>query len=129
MTTPELQDPDDLATLDARAATTSVRNLERGQVVELVVQGLVDDQVVAALGSQLRTLAERRQPMELRLDLRSATVVGPVPVEALSSAAATLDGFGGRLVVDGADPAFEAAIPPARRGRSLVFEPDRPDAD
>ena len=121
MPTPDVQGPDGPEANDG-PMSVSIHNRERGQVVEAVVAGQVDEDALAALGRQLHTLAASRQPMTLYVDLAAVARIPERFVDALTATAATLDGFGGELVLRDADPAFEAVVPPERLGRSLRFE-------
>ena len=122
MSTSDVQEPDELEAHGAGPVSVSIRNLERGQVIEAVVAGELDAESAAALGRRLHTLAANRQPMTLCVDLAAVAEVPERLIDAFTAAAATLDGFGGALVLRDADPAFEAVVPPERLGRSLRFE-------
>lgn len=99
-----------------------VRNLGRGAIVEVTVRGAIGAPAVADFRSRLLTLAAKRQPATLRLDLGEATSIDEQALDAVLEAATILDGFGSELVVCSPDPSFERAIPADRLGRSLRVE-------
>ena len=100
----------------------AVRNLGRGGIVELAVRGSLEGDAVGAFRGRLRTLATKRQPATLRVDLTDATSFSAGAVDAVLDAAAILDGFGSRLVLCNPDAGFEHAVPADRWGRSLQVE-------
>ena len=113
----------------ADGSAIEVHNLGRGAIVEVTVHGLLGAPAVADFRSRLLTLAAKRQPATLRVDLAHATSVDEQAIDALLEAATILDGFGSQLVVCNPDPSFERAIPAQRLGRSLRVEGRRRDPD
>jgi len=98
-----------------------VRNLERGQVIEVAVTGTIDGDGLAGLHHRLDTLAAKRQPATLRLDLSGATIELDL-VDAVLDVTATLDRIGSHLVVIDGTPPLAPAFASRSDLRSLVFE-------
>lgn len=113
----EVSSPPDTGALDL-----VVRNLGRGGIVELVVRGALDVDATEAFRSRLHTLAAKRQPATLRVDLAEATSIADGALDAVLEVAAILDGFGSQLVICNSGAAFERAVPADRLGRSLAVE-------
>ena len=97
-----------------------VRNLDRGQTIEVTVVGEVDEPSMRALVGRLDLLAAKRQPATLRLDVAGASL-DPTDAHLLADVAKSLGAFGSRLVIVGGR-ALEDEVPLERRGPSLVFE-------
>ena len=93
-------DPVDVA---RSGPSIEVRNLDRGQTIEVVVAGVVDASSSVVLARRLELLATKRQPATLRLDLTDA-ILDAAEATTILEATRSLDEFGSRLVVVGLPP-------------------------
>jgi anti-sigma B factor antagonist len=113
----------------SRPVDVTVRNADRGQTIEVVVDGTIDATAAAALARRLEILSVKRQPATLRLDLADASGADePTFVRAVTTAAVELADIGSRLVVIGAEPKVVGAVATDEAPPSLAFEEAGPPA-